>query len=70
MEQVVQRLDSLETRLGRTLNTGESRNSSAKRQSGWWPFESLSPATTLFLVAWPVVAHILMDRMRDRSRNK
>lgn len=69
MEQVVQRLDSLETRLGCTLST-ESRNSPARQASGWWPFESLSPATTLFLIAWPVLAHILMDRMRDRSRNK
>jgi len=62
MEQVVSRIDNLETHL-RTRNSGSN-----SKKAGWWPFPELSPTTTAFLVLWPFVAHLLISTIRERRR--
>ena len=42
-----------------------------KRGNGSWsPFAGLSPTATVFLVVWPVVAHLLLDRIRSHRSGK
>ncbi|KAI1283012.1 Acyl-CoA-binding domain-containing protein 5 [Halotydeus destructor] len=59
MDQVVNRVDSLENRL---------RTTGRPAKSTWWPLKELSPTTTAFLVLWPFVAHLLISAIRERRR--
>ena len=46
------------------------RYGSEKRPS-WWPFEDLSPKTTLFLIVWPFLARLFINIFtKSKSRRK
>jgi acyl-CoA-binding protein len=63
MEHVVNRIDSLESRLG-NVNT-----SKPSPLPSWWPLPGISPTTTAFLILWPFVAQIIMNKIRERRNH-
>ncbi|CAG2183456.1 unnamed protein product, partial [Oppiella nova] len=66
MDQVVNRLDALESMLSR-----ETRNkSSPKNKSSVWPFEELRPQTALVLLVWPLVVQWIVQYIQFKRRNK
>lgn len=40
------------------------------RGTGWWPFDGLSPSATLFVLAWPIVTHLMIERIRNQRSGK
>lgn len=73
MEQVCNRLDSLETQIRMNVSSNDrsslvqSRSKSSK--STWWPLQDMSTSSAIFLLLWPIVAHYLMDRIKNRPKN-
>lgn len=66
MEQVCNRLDTIERNIGSSPSTGSSRSS----LSSWWPLKGLSPSATMFLILWPFVAQYIMTQIQARRMAK
>jgi len=65
MEAVVNRIDSIETRLG---PSSPNRSISKANNPKWWPFPDLSPTTAAFIVLWPFAAQLLITYVRNRNK--
>jgi acyl-CoA-binding protein len=64
MDQVVNRLDTLESMLTRDSRT----RSSPQKKSNLWPFEDIRPHTIFVLLVWPFVAQWIVHYIRQKRR--
>ncbi|CAG2109598.1 unnamed protein product [Medioppia subpectinata] len=67
MDQVVNRLDALESMLSRETRT---KPSPKRQKSSIWPFEELRPQTALVLIVWPFVVQLIVQYIQHKRRNK
>lgn len=68
MEQVVQRLDNLETLLIEKSSNKSTMTVPTKNQSRW-SFFGINPKLAILILAWPFIAQWLMYMIRKRQRH-